>query len=102
MQNKFINLLTICRKAGKLITGFDASKDAAVKCKAKCILLSSDVSAKTKKEISFTAEKNNLPVITIPADMSDLAAVFHKKTAVMAVCDDGFAHRFAEMSASLD
>lgn len=99
MQSNFLNLLTICRKAGKLTAGFDASNDAALKCKAECILVSSDVSAKTKKEISFTAAKNNIPVILVPLNMSDLTAVFRKKTAVMAVCDKGFARRFAEMSA---
>ena len=38
-QNKILNLLTICRKAGKLILGFDAVKEAVLAGKAESVLV---------------------------------------------------------------
>ena len=96
MQSKqSLNLLTICRKAGKLILGFDASCEAVALGKAYCLLTATDISSKTKKELLFQC--GDFPCYTVPAEQMELAGYFGRKTAVMAVCDEGFAQRFAEL-----
>ena len=59
-RTKLINIITICRRAGKLEMGFDASVQSAEKHKARLIFTAADVSPKTAKEAEFAAEKYNV------------------------------------------
>ena len=51
LPEKCRNLLTICRKAGKLEAGFAQAKDAIQGGYAACILLTADLSEKSRKEV---------------------------------------------------
>ena len=90
-MNKLINLLTVCRKAGKLVTGFDAAKDAVLSKKASLIILACDISKKTEKETRFFAGKTETPVIITDLSMDELSLGIGKKAGVLAICDKGFA-----------
>jgi len=94
---KVINLLTICRKAGKLTFGFDASKEAILSEKARLIILASDISQKTEKEIRFFAAKTNITVLRTDINIGELSAGTGKKAGVIAVCDEGFAQGFNKL-----
>ena len=91
-----MGLLTICRKAGKLVCGFDPTGDAVTGGKAACVLLAQDASARTGKEARFRWEQQ-VPVLDTPLTMEQLEQCFHRKVAVMAVCDPGFARRFSQL-----
>lgn len=88
-DERLTGVLTMCRKAGKLLLGFDAVKEAAVRGQIACVLLAADVSPKTEKEVHFFA--GEIPVRTLPYAMDALKAFFRKRTAVYGVCDAGFA-----------
>ena len=88
-ENRLTASLTMCRKAGKLLLGFDAVKEAAKQGTVKLFLLASDASGKTEKEIRYFA--GTLPVRKLPFDMDTLKSYFRKRTAVFGVCEDGFA-----------
>ncbi len=81
--------MTMCRRAGKLLLGFDPVKEAAQQGHVCCILLAADVSPKTEKETHFFA--GEIPVRKLPYDMDALTAYFRKRTAVFGVCEQGFA-----------
>lgn len=91
MQKKILDLLTVCRKAGKLVIGFDPVKDAVLNNKSRCVIVSCDISPKTLKEISFFSQKADADILRLEISMDELAHVFRKKIAVMAVTDNGFA-----------
>lgn len=88
-ENRLTASLTMCRKAGQLLLGFDAVKEAAKQGNVRLFLLSADASEKTEKEIRFFA--GTLPVRKLPFDMETLKYYFRKRTAVFGVCEDGFA-----------
>lgn len=92
-----ISLLTVCRRAGKLLLGFDAVKEAAQRGQVACVILAADASPKTEKEIRFYAKET--PVRRFPAelDMITLTRWFRKKTAVFGVCDGGFAAKLLQI-----
>lgn len=92
---RLTGLLTMCRKAGKLLLGFDAVKDAARQGQAALVLLAADVSPKTEKEIRFYA--GDVPVRMLPFQMDALKVFFRKRTAVYGVCDAGFAGKLTEL-----
>lgn len=94
-ENRLTASLTMCRKAGKLLLGFDAVKEAAQQGNVRLFLLASDASAKTEKEIRFFA--GTLPVRKLPFDMDTLKLFFRKRTAVFGVCEDGFAAKISSL-----
>jgi len=81
--------LGLCRKAGALVMGFDAVVEVVKKNKAVGILVTSDISAKTLKEIKFHAEKNNTEIVHMSAEMEEVGAVLGKSVAVLAITDEG-------------
>lgn len=91
MNSKILNLLTICRKAGKLVMGFDSAKDAAEKGKAYLLISAEGLSPKTVKETAFCCSKYNIPHLDGVISMDDIYIRFGKKSGVVAVCDKGFA-----------
>ena len=96
-RTKLINIITICRRAGKLEMGFDASVQSAEKHKAKLIFTAADVSPKTAKEAEFAAEKYNVPYMKLSVKMDDLYYGLSKRIGVAAVSDQGFADRIAQL-----
>lgn len=99
LQTPSLSLLTVCRKAGRLVLGFDAVCDAAKSGKAVCLLTASDASPKTRKELLFRCK---LPCYTLDADCETLEHMLGRRTAVLAVCDAGFAHRFETLLAQTE
>ena len=97
INKRLIGTLSICRKAGKLVCGFDPSKDAVMNGKAPLVLTAADISPKTEKEIRFFSEKMNVTVIKTPVTMEELYFGIGKKTGIIAVCDDGFAKKLSEI-----
>lgn len=105
---KILNLLSICRKAGKLSWGFDAAKDAILSQNAACILITGDVSEKTSKEIRYfaSAHSSNVPVWQLPCSMEQasrgLGLGENKKAGIWAVLDAGFTKKIKVLLADAD
>ena len=96
-KSKIFGLLTICRKAGRLVTGFDMTAEAMAEGKTALVMLASDISPRTEKEIRFFAEKKNVNVLKSDISMDEIGSALGKRTGIIAVCDEGFAKRFAEL-----
>jgi ribosomal protein L7Ae-like RNA K-turn-binding protein len=84
-----IQTIGLCRRAGKLVTGFDAVTREIANKKAAGVVVTSDISEKTLKEVNFCADKNNVKVLQIPDTMDDIEKVLKKHTGVMAILDKG-------------
>lgn len=98
-SEKIFGLLTMCRKAGRMTMGFDSVKESILTHKARLILIASDLSPKTEKEVRFFASKGNIPVTAIDAGISDIGYGIGRKTGIIAVCDEGFAMKLTELTA---
>lgn len=96
-KRKTSDLLTMCLKAGRIVKGFDSSKEAVKNDKAFAVLAAVDASEKTVKEIRFVCEKKEIPVIITELEKSEIGSLCGKETAVMAVCDKGFAGGFLKI-----
>lgn len=95
---KTADLLTICNKARKTVKGFDSVCDSVKNGKAFCVLTASDASPRTLKEVNFVCGKEGVPVMDTGLTKDELAALCGKNTAVIAVCDKGFADAFGRIS----
>ncbi|MGN1481380.1 L7Ae/L30e/S12e/Gadd45 family ribosomal protein [Porcipelethomonas sp.] len=97
-QQKIINLLTICRKSGKMISGFDAVKEAVYEGNVSCVLTTDDISQKTLKEVKFFCGNSKVDVLELGIDSADLYGILGKEVVVAAISDFGFAKRFKELA----
>ena len=96
-QQKAINLLTICRKAGRLTMGFDAVKEKTLEDGMSCVLVADDISLKTLKEVKFFCNNTKTKIIKIGVDSSEVFDALGKEVVVIGIADHGFAKRFEEL-----
>ncbi len=96
-KQKTINLLTICIKAGKTVKGFDSVCEELKKGKAYCVICAGDASEKTIKEVEFMCGKYNACAVKTDIPKEVLGKFFGKQTAVIGICDKGFADGFIKL-----
>ena len=92
MKNKILTLMGFASKAGKLSYGFDATVFSVKSKKAKLIAVSEEISEKSKKEIQFYSQKNNIKIILLEGiDIQTVSEAVGRKCGIVAVNDKGFA-----------
>lgn len=96
-QQEILNFLGLARRAGKTALGFDAVNEAALKHKAKLIVVSSDISERTRCAVIRNAETANVKVILSEIPMESLGAAVGKLTGIVSVNDEGFARKLKEL-----
>lgn len=93
MNSRLMSLLSLCRKAGKLVTGFDEVRQAIWGAEAKVIVLASDLSPKRAEDIEYTARSERPPVKVVYTThtMDELMQVLGRRTGIIAVTEKGLA-----------
>ena len=97
MNDKFLSMLGIARKANMVSLGFNPVVDMLKTKKVKLIFIASDVSDKTRKNIKYEADKANVTIIDTPYTMEDFNRAVSKKAAVLSINDSGFKDKFLEI-----
>lgn len=87
--------LGLCRKAGKLLHGYDRVKEAAMMDKAKLVLLARDASERTAQHMRAACE-GLAPCAVMPLTMEQLSRLTPKPCAVFAVTDENLARLCAK------
>ena len=90
-MTRFLSTLGLCRRAGKMIYGFDPVCEEIKNEKSKVcgVALAKDISPKTLKEITFVCEKHNVRLFQSDADMDEIKSVLGKRTGIIAILDEG-------------
>ena len=92
MQNdKLLGAISLARRAGKLVMGFDAVKESVLKGKSKLVFCASDLSPKTRIRVDHFCEDMAMAARTVPLTQDELVQVCPKRTGVFAVEDRGLA-----------
>lgn len=95
--NGLLGSLTICRKAGQLAMGFDPMKEALDAGKAHAVIIASDISPKTEKEVRFFSEKHGIPVRKTEMTLEGISRTLGKKAGILTVCGEGFAEKILSL-----
>ncbi len=90
-MNNILGTLGLCRRAGKVIFGFDAVIDEVKSPKGKAcgVIMAEDLSEKTKKEVLFYCGKYNVTAKTVNVTLEEISGVMGKRTGVIAILDKG-------------
>lgn len=89
-HHPLLGALGLCRKAGKLLHGYDRVQEAAVRGKVSLVLLASDASARTKNHIQELCD-GLVACETMPLTTAQLSLLTPKPAAVFAVTDENLA-----------
>ncbi|MBQ2882100.1 MAG: 50S ribosomal protein L7ae [Clostridia bacterium] len=93
-NNKFISLISLARKAGKLVLGYDKIKSSGKKFKL--IIICSDVSERTIRNAKLYISEDG-SAIDLQMSMFEFGKLIGaEKVGVAAVDDDGFAKAIFE------
>lgn len=93
-REKIFGLLSLSRKAGKLVVGFEPAVEAVMYGKAALILTARDLSEKSahRLQTKVAAFDGSPPrIVPIPFTMEELSRITHRLTGICTVCDEGFA-----------
>ena len=93
MNDKLLSFLGIARRAGRLSLGFDMATEAMRKGKSKLLLLACDLSPRTTKAITETAQNSNTQTIVLNISMEQIGMSLGKVTGIISVNDEGFAEK---------
>ena len=93
MNDKFLSLLGMARRAGKLSLGHDAAISSVVKNKARLCVVSAEGSDRLKREMEHACsyQGKNIPLLITDYTIQELSAAIGSKAAVVTVDDEGFA-----------
>ncbi len=92
-MEKLAAALSLSKKAGKLVLGFDVVKEAVQNKKAALVLLSEDISPKTRKEVAFLCGKYSVCLAELPFKLDEIWYLIGKRAGVIAVTDKGLSEK---------
>jgi len=88
-MNNDYNILGLCRRAGKLCIGHDATIEAVKSGTAELVLLTSDASSRHLKELEALGFCDRIMMLS--DDMETVGYYVGKRSCILAVTDKGFA-----------
>lgn len=93
MNKKILSLLGFAAKAGALSYGFEAAITSVKASKAHLVIVAEDISAKSRKEVAYFADKKAIKNITLKGiDIKTVSDAVGRKCGIISVNDKGFAN----------
>ena len=97
-MNKFLSLLGLCKRAGKLAAGEVAAEQAVRGKNAYLLILSEDASKNTKKKFRNSAAYYELPLAEIGTKEELGRAIGADMRSVIAITEEGFAKKLKQLA----
>lgn len=97
MNDRFLSMLGIARRAGKTEFGYDKALSAVHSRKAKAVFCAADLSPKTKRGLDLAADGTSIKIISTDRSMFDISNAVGSKTGVVAVTDLGIAKKLVSL-----
>lgn len=95
-------ILSMCRRAGKLTVGMDEVKNACRGKRAFGVLVASDISQKSLKEVKFVCAMESVSLYDTEMTMDRIGDCLGKRFGIMAVTDSGFMKSMAKKLTKLE
>lgn len=96
MNDRFLSLLGLSKKANKLLFGYDTVIKSVKENKAKLILLTSDISAHTENDVRKEAG-TVVDILKMEYTKDDVYNATSKYSAVLALTDVGFSEKMCSL-----
>ncbi len=90
MSNKISFALSLARKSGKVVYGFDHVKELVLKGDVHLLLIASDISDKTLKRVEYFT-KDIIDITRIDLTQYEISQILNRLTAIVAITDENIA-----------
>lgn len=97
MDSSLLRTMSLCKRAGRIIMGFDMVKQAVIDGRARLVITAGDLSDKTLKEIRRICGEWDTPLRELPFTMDQLWMELGKRAGVAAIADQGFADKLERL-----
>ena len=97
MDSRIYQMLSLCQKAGKLVTGEFAAKEAVLNQTAYLVIVATDASNNTKKLFNDKTSYRNIPCVHWGTKEEIGDRVGKNPRAVIAIVDENFARKIKEL-----
>lgn len=94
---KIKQLLGLCMRAGRLTSGENIVLDNIRNHKAKLIIVTSDLSERTLKQITDKSNYYKVPICKVDFDSYEMIDAIGKPRKIIAIMDNGFAKKLNEL-----
>lgn len=91
MNEKVLSLLGLARRAGRLTMGFDPVVESVKTGQSRLVLITSDISPKTEKELKYSLRDCEMQLECIPFDVTAIGNALGRAAKIISVNDEGFA-----------
>ncbi|MEG6615720.1 ribosomal L7Ae/L30e/S12e/Gadd45 family protein [Peptococcaceae bacterium 1198_IL3148] len=91
MNKQAANMLGLCQRAGKLLSGDCQVKNSIKDNRAKLVILATDASERTKKDYIYLAKANKIPLIQFSSKTELGLSVGKARRAALSIIDTNFA-----------
>lgn len=98
-NKKYLSMLGMARRAGKLAMGHDLALKAIKAKKAQLLIFAQDASPRVEKEFQkhIVNLSCNIPVIRIEENIADIHKALGYKAGIITVNDNNFSRRITEL-----
>ena len=99
LNNRFLSLLGLCQKAGKLKSGEFSTEEAIKTGNAWLVIVANDASDNTKKKFKDSCSFYEIEYMEYGTKEELAHAIGKEERASIAVCDEGFYRSIMKLSA---
>lgn len=96
-KSRVLSLISLSKKAGKLVLGFDVTKKELFKGKADCVYVCCDLSEKTLKEVNYICGDMEIEVKELPIALDEMWYEVGKRAGVICITDYGLSKKISEL-----
>ncbi|MCL2854157.1 MAG: ribosomal L7Ae/L30e/S12e/Gadd45 family protein [Defluviitaleaceae bacterium] len=101
MEKRLLSMVSLAKKAGKLVTGEEGCEKAIQKGQATLVLIATDASANTKKKFTNKTNFYKVPMISLFTKDEMGGAIGTHSRATIVVADEGFGKSILEIIAMM-
>ena len=98
LKNKFFSMLSLCQRAGRLVSGELPCENAVKSGKAKLLIIAEDASANTKKEFENAAFAHRTECIVMGNKIELGQTIGKDMRSSVAITDEGFAQQLKKLA----
>ena len=98
LKNKFFSMLSLCQRAGRLVSGELPCENAVKSGKAKLLIIAEDASANTKKKFENAAFAHKTECIVMGNKIELGQTIGKDMRSSVAITDEGFAQQLKKLA----
>lgn len=99
-NERLLGTLGLARRAGKITGGFDAAVGDIRQGKTRLVLVASDISEKTFKNVKFEADRKNIQTLRVEPSKDSLGHACGIRAGIISIGDEGFAKAVEKLIAN--